>query len=218
MTLIASPPRMRPTVNVAAFWALISCATKSFRASMIAHAALTGLRARWGIAPWPPTPFTATRTVSELARNGPARVMNLPTGTVGKLCMPHTESTGNSSKRPSRIIASAPPAPSSAGWKMKWTVPSKPWRSTRWRAAPRSIVVCPSCPQPCIRPGCRDACSKVLSSSIARASMSARSPIARFPCPHLSVPTTPVPPRPRRIGMPHCVRRSATTSAVRCSS
>ena len=131
MTLIASPPRMCPTVNVAAFWALISWATKSLSASMIAHAAFTGLRARWGIAPCPPTPFTLTRTVSELARNGPARVMNLPTGTVGKLCIPHTESTGNSSKSPSRIMTSAPPAPSSAGWKMKWMVPSKPACSAR---------------------------------------------------------------------------------------
>jgi hypothetical protein len=46
----------------------------------------------------------------------------------------------------------APPRPSSAGWKMKWTVPSKLRVSARYFAAPSSMVVWPSWPQACITP------------------------------------------------------------------
>ena len=83
---------------------------------------------------------------------GPARTANLPSGRPGRLCMPNTASQGNFSNRPSAIIARAPPMPSSAGWKMKFTTPSKLRVSARYFAAPSSIVVWPSCPQACMRP------------------------------------------------------------------
>ena len=49
----------------------------------------------------------------------------LPTGRPGRLCMPNTASQGKRSNSPSFSIAWAPPRPSSAGWKMKLTVPLK---------------------------------------------------------------------------------------------
>ena len=83
---------------------------------------------------------------------GPARTANQPTGRLGRLCMPNTASQGKRSNRPSSIIARAPPRPSSAGWKMKFTVPSKLRLAASALAAPSSIVVWPSWPQACIRP------------------------------------------------------------------
>ena len=62
---------------------------------------------------------------------GPERTANLPTGSFGRLWMPKIASHGNCSKRPSSIIARAPPSPSSAGWKMKNTCPSKSRVSAR---------------------------------------------------------------------------------------
>ena len=47
--------------------------------------------------------------------------------------------------------------------------------------------------------------------------MSARRPTARSLVPFLTMPTTPVVPMPRWMGMPQSVSCSATTSAVRCS-
>ena len=136
----------------------------------------------------------------------------------GQLCMPYTASIGNCSNRPSSIILRAPAPPSSAGWKIRYTVPSKLRLVARWWAAPSSIAVWPSWPQACILPAWRDACAKLFTSCIGSASMSARRPIARGELPFLMMPTTPVTPSPRTTGMPHSVSRAATTSAVRCSS
>ena len=51
----------------------------------------------------------------------------------------------------------AMPPPSSGGWKMQTTVPSKFRVSARYFAAPSSIAVCPSWPQACMAPGVFDA-------------------------------------------------------------
>jgi hypothetical protein len=89
----------------------------------------------------------------------------------------------------------------------------------RSRAAPRSIVVWPSCPQACIRPSFWDLCSKAFLSCIGRQSMSARSPMAR-PLPFFlpgMTPTTPVLAMPRCTSMPQLASLSATRLEVRSS-
>ena len=143
---------------------------------------------------------------------------NLPTSSFGRLCMPKICSHGNLSNSPSLTIASAPPRPSSAGWKMKWTVPSKLRVDDRYLAAPSSMVVWPSWPQACMRPLCWLRWSKVLCSSIGSASMSARSPIALGLLPTRMVPTTPVLPMPVVTSTPHSLSFSATMRLVRSSS
>ena len=69
--------------------------------------------------------------------------------------------------------------PSSAGWKMKCTVPSKRRVRASWRAAPSSMLVWPSWPQPWCTPAWRLACAQSPSSTIGSASMSARRPTLR---------------------------------------
>ena len=135
---------------------------------------------------------------------------NLPTSSLGRLCMPKICSQGNFSNSPSLTIASAPPRPSSAGWKMRWTVPSKLRVAARYLAAPSSMVVWPSWPQACMRPLCRLRWSKVLCSSIGSASMSARRPMARGLLPTRMVPTTPVLPMPVVTSQPHSLSLPAT--------
>ena len=93
---------------------------------------------------------------------GPARTANQPTGRLGRLCMPNSAWHGKRSNRPSSIIARAPPSPSSAGWKMKLTVPSKLRVSASAFAAPSSMAVWPSWPQACILPALRERCAKVV--------------------------------------------------------
>ena len=115
-------------------------------------------------------------------------------------------------------MASAPPQPSSPGWKMKWTMPSKLRVSARYLAAPSSMVVWPSCPQACIAPFTVLRKGRSVSSSIGSASISARSPMARLPEPFRSTPTTPVPPTPRWTSIPSASRAVATFSAVRNSA
>ena len=115
----------------------------------------------------------------------------------GMLCIAKTASQGKRSNRPSAIMRSAPPPPSSAGWKISCSVPSKRPLSARWRAAASSIAVWPSWPQACIRPGWALAQATPERSSIGSASLSARRPSRRGPVPRRSRPTTPVPPRPR---------------------
>ena len=56
---------------------------------------------------------------------GPSHTPKLPAGMPGQLCMPYTASIGKRSNRPSSIMRRAPAPPSSAGWKIKYTVPSK---------------------------------------------------------------------------------------------
>ena len=62
---------------------------------------------------------------------------------------------------------------------MKCTVPSKRRVRASWRAAPISMLVWPSCPQPWCTPGVRLAWAQRPSSTIGSASMSARRPTLR---------------------------------------
>ncbi len=67
-------------------------------------------------------------TISKMSKDaiiGPGITANSPVGMPGQLCRPYTASQGNRSNRPSSTIARPPPSFSSAGWKMKCTVPSK---------------------------------------------------------------------------------------------
>ena len=149
---------------------------------------------------------------------GPGFTANEPTGIPGILCMPKTASTGYFSKRPSSTITFPPPSFSSAGWKIKFIVPSKLPFSAKYLAAPSNIVVCPSWPQACIFPGVWDLCSKSLVSWIKRASRSALKPIDLLPLPFFRVPTTPVPAIPVSTSIPKLSNLSATIFAVLCSS
>ncbi len=68
--------------------------------------------------------------------SGPGRMANEPSGLRGQLCMPYTARIGNLSNSPSSTITRPPPSFSSAGWKMKYTVPSKRRRRASALAAP----------------------------------------------------------------------------------
>ncbi|MNV50748.1 hypothetical protein D3C71_1427740 [compost metagenome] len=149
---------------------------------------------------------------------GPARKPNWLTGMPGMLWMPNTASQGNLSNRPSCIMARAPALPpSSAGWKMNTTVPSKLRCVDKYCAAPSSMAVWPSWPQPCMRPLMVDLCAKRLCSGMGSASMSARRPIIFLPLPARNTPTTPVFPSPVCTSRPHSRKRCATRLDVRVS-
>ena len=187
-------------------------------ASTICDPTTTGSIVRCGRAAWPPRPVMWMKNRSDAAETGPATAVMVPTGREVSLCAPNTMSQGKRSNRPSCTISRPPPAFSSAGWKMKCTVPSKLRVSARYFAAPSSIVVWPSWPQACIAPGFWLRCGKSLASSIASASMSARMPMDRLEVPQRKVPTRPVRAMPRVTSMPQDASFSATTWLVRTSS
>src|SRR6478735_3170122 len=218
ITLVASPAWIMVTEITAASIGLVLRLTMVWKACTIWQAAGTGSMPRCGMAPWPPLPRIVILNSEVEAITGPGLTANLPTSPPGQLCMPNTASIGNFSNRPSLIISRAPPPPSSAGWKIRYTVPSKLRFFARCCAAASSIAVWPSWPQACILPWSCLAWAKVLSSVTGSASMSARRPTARALVPFLTMPTTPVVPSPRWIGIPHSVSLAATTSAVRASS
>ncbi len=171
-----------------------------------------------GRAPCAPRPSMSMSKKAPPAIIGPARTANFPSGMPGRLCMPKMASQGKRLNRPSSTIALAPPRPSSAGWKMKFTVPSKFFVAARYLAAPSSIVVWPSWPQACMRPACFERCANRFASSIGRQSMSARRPMLRFVDPARSTPTMPVLPTPRWTSTPNEINCDATRSEVRASS
>ena len=178
---------------------------------MIAHAALTGLRARWGIAPCPPTPVHGRPAHGVRAREewpGAGDELARP-ARWGSCACPTPSLDRELARRVRRGSSpSAPPAPSSAGWKMKWTVPSKPLvlREMAGRAEEhRGVAVVPAAVH--LARDAATTCSNVLSSSIARASMSARRPDRPIPAPALEGPDHSGAARGRaRIGMPHCTQ------------
>ena len=89
-------------------------------------ATMIGSTEACGCAAWPPTPLITMSQRLLDAIVGPARKPNWFTGMPGMLWMPNTASQGKRSNRPSCIMARAPALPpSSAGWKMNTTVPSK---------------------------------------------------------------------------------------------
>src|SRR5260364_223258 len=158
----------------------------------IRTAAKTGSRPICGIAACAPTPLTRISNSQLAAITGPLATPKVPAGSPGRLCRPKTAFTGNRLNKPSSTIARAPAPSSSAGWKIRWTAPSKSRRRARERAAPSSIAVWPSCPHACIFPAFCERCAKAFCSCMGSASISARSPIARADAPARSVPTTPV--------------------------
>lgn len=129
---------------------------------------------------------------------------------------PIKASTLGFSITPSSIIASAPAAVSSEGWKISLTAPFSALRwSVRILAAPRSIEVWASCPQACMRPLTVEAKGRPVSSWTGRASISAlipstlpgRSPRITAATPFLAIPV--------RISVtPISFRRATTKAAV----
>ena len=78
-----------------------------------------------GRAPCAPLPVMAMSKKPPPAIAVPGAMPYLPTGMPGRLCMPYTALQGKRWNRSSCSMASAPPTPSSPGWKMKFTVPLK---------------------------------------------------------------------------------------------
>ena len=222
-TLNASPPLIEPMVTTAMPLAWIRRAGIASISGTSAAAADIGLAVRCGVAAWPPRPRTSTWKRAAPAQAGPACTAAVPSGSGGALCSANTASQGKRSNRPASIIARAPPRPSSAGWKIRLTVPAKSRRPASIRAAPSSMAVWPSCPQACISPGRAERCGAWPRSSIGSASISARSPMLGAAAPGAGsspriTPTTPVPPSPTWVSMPQARSRSATKAAVSTSS
>ena len=117
------------------------------------QAVSTGSIETSGLAPCAPLPSTRMSKKAPPAETTFRRTAKCPSGKPGRLCMAKIASQGKRSNSRSSSIASAPPQPSSPGWKMKWTMPSKFLVCARYCAAPSSMVVCPSWPQACIFPG-----------------------------------------------------------------
>jgi hypothetical protein len=171
-------------------------------------------------------PFTTMVKLPAAAICGPARTPIEPTG-MGQTCSPNTASGTGSRSTPSSIIAFAPPSPSSAGWKMNFTVPGS------WAFMPASTSATPirmatwlSWPQACITPTeapCHCAVARLLNgrstcSVTGRPSMSARRATTGPGRPPRRMPTTPVLPTCVCTSMPRPRRCSATSAAVRVSS
>ena len=183
MMLNVSPACTLPTVITAACCASTSRATIVCSATMMLPAADIGSRAKCGIAPWPPTPRSVIVTRSADAIAAPVRKAMSPAARPGMLWIAKIASHGKRSNRPSSIIAFAPPKFSSAGWKIRFSVPEN-WRvAARWRAAHSSIAVWPSWPHACILFAWRLAYGRPVVSASGSASMSARSPTVRVPLP-----------------------------------
>ena len=203
ITLVASPAWIMVTEITAASTGFLLRVTMVWKPCTTWQAMGTGSHPMCGSAAWPPLPVMVILNSLLDAITGPGETANLPTSMPGQLCMPNTASIGNCSNSPSWIISRAPPPPSSAGWKIRYTVPSKLRFFEKCCAAASSMAVWPSWPQACILPWCWLAWAKVLNSVMGSASMSARRPIARpffaaappsRPC---TMPTTPVVPSPR---------------------
>lgn len=127
-----------------------------------------------GIKACAPQPVTSIQAQSEVVEAaGPVATLISPTGPF-MTCRPTIAETPFVT--PARTSSIAPPgAFSSACWKMSFTLPGSRLRSRmRMAAAPRSIAMCPSCPQACETPGFSDAKGRPVVSGTGRASMSAR--------------------------------------------
>ncbi|MCY1379797.1 hypothetical protein D9M69_675480 [compost metagenome] len=122
-------------------------------ATTMCAAATTGSADRCGAEPCPPRPVTVIVTESDEAMNEPSLKPNLPAGKPGMLCSAKMASQGKRSNRPSSTMRRPPPRPSSAGWKIRCTVPSKLRSCAMTRAAASRMLVWPSWPQACILPG-----------------------------------------------------------------
>ena len=183
-----------------------------------------------GIEPCACLPFRWISKRSEAAIIGPGRQTSMPTGP-GNACRPKIASTFGLVSTPSLTISGAPPSspgggPSSAGWKMKTTVPSIwSFMPARTSAVPIRIATWLSWPQACITgtvwprylPVAFEANGRPVCSATGKASMSARRATTLPGLPPFKIPTTPVLPTPVRTSRPSLRRWSATILAVRTS-
>mmetsp|Transcript_30130 Transcript_30130/g.64364 ORF Transcript_30130/g.64364 Transcript_30130/m.64364 type:complete len:243 (+) Transcript_30130:555-1283(+) len=187
--------------------------TSVCRATMAAEAATTGSRPRCGMAPCVPFPLKTHLKKTALAMMVPGREATMPVSTLGHTWNPKMALM---SRRCSRMCR-APAPPSSAGWKASLIVPRPSFpsacRPVSRRAAPRSIVVCTSCPHACMRPGWVLRKYTSASSSRGSASISARSATTGA-SPDPITPTTPVPPMPAVKGTPSAASSRCTTLLV----
>ncbi|CAM5470230.1 hypothetical protein STANM309S_00209 [Streptomyces tanashiensis] len=131
------PACSEPTVTTAVWAAPVSRETIVCRRMTTAAAMTTGSMVDSGVEPCPPRPKSRTRRLSEAAITGPGRVPTNPAG-AGATCWPRQMSArGKRSRKPSSIIAGAPPT-SSAGWNTATTVPRhSPRTPASWAVAPR---------------------------------------------------------------------------------
>ena len=128
-----------------------------------------------GIAPWQPFPFTLIRNRVQPAMQVPSPQSTSPDGVPEFTCSAIPASTFGFSSTPAFNMVFAPVKPSSSGWNTSFIFPHISfWCSFNSFAAPRSMVVCISCPQACMQLF-SDAKGTGASSFIARASISALS-------------------------------------------
>src|SRR5579863_2042746 len=125
ITLYASPDRMRVTLTIAMSRGGTLRETMDCSAAPMWQATSTGSIDSSGRAPCAPLPVMLMSKKPPPAIAVPGAMPNLPTGIPGRLCMPYTALHGKRANRSSFSMASAPPTPSSPGWKMKFTVPLK---------------------------------------------------------------------------------------------
>ena len=125
MTLVAVPAWNWQVDSTAESSGSTRRATSVCNASTICAPTTTGSMARCGRAAWPPLPAIRMTKSSVLAQTWPGMAVIWPIGMLESLWQPNTMSQGKRSNRPSLTITSPPPPFSSAGWKMKCTVPSK---------------------------------------------------------------------------------------------
>ena len=78
-----------------------------------------------GSAPCAPLPEMSISILPTAAMIGPLPHWNVLVGMEGQLCSPNTISIGQRSNSPSCTMIPPPPKLSSAGWKIRYTVPSK---------------------------------------------------------------------------------------------
>ena len=124
---------------------------------------------------WDALPRNVTSVSCEPARRGPGFEASVPFGRSGQRWKPKILSAWTFLKIPDSQTIRAPPVVSSAGWKTRSTERgSSSAQVTRWCASPRSIAMCPSCPQACILCGCVEAKGTPVVSVTGKASISER--------------------------------------------
>ena len=165
----------------------------------------TGSMLACGIDPCAPRPNKRICRLSAAEVITPVRPATVPAGPTMTCCPRTTSGFAKRANKPSSIIACAPSAVSSAGWKTAIRVPFHRSRACANNVAtPTNHVTCISWPQACMTgtvfpsrsvPVALLAYGRPVASWIGSASMSARS-ITVGPSPLRSNPTTPVVPIP----------------------
>ena len=105
----------------------------------------------------PPRPAMRISKLSSLDMRLPDPGADAPGGHARHVVQPEDRrrrGTGRTDRRRSSPWRRSPC--SSAGWKTSWTAPSKPPSPARTWPAPSTMAMCPSWPQACIVPSCRD--------------------------------------------------------------